>query len=439
MYFLLIRMNYQETLEYMYAQLPMFTRVGAAAYKADLNNTIELCKHLNNPHFKFRSIHIAGTNGKGSCSNMLAAIFSSAGYKTGLYTSPHITDFRERIRIDGVEVEQEFVVNFIEKNRIFIEILNPSFFEITVAMAFDYFAQNEVDIAIIEVGLGGLLDSTNVIIPEVSVITNISLDHTNLLGNSLASIALQKAGIMKENVPTIIGETQPEIQNLFFTQAVKHKCQLYYADEIFEILSCSNTGRMQEMKILHKGTFEMISINLSLAGSYQMKNIKTVLTVCEVMQNKGWEISRESLLDGLKNVQSLTGFRGRFDVIKTSPCVILDVSHNEAGLKEVFAQVERMKFERMYIVLAFAQDKNLDKVLNLLPKNASYFATQAQIPRALPYLQLHELLLNIGLDSEAIEDVALSLKRVEQSIMPEDLLLITGSFFIMDEAYGYFA
>lgn len=431
-------MNYQETLDYMYKKLPMFTRIGAAAYKADLNNTIALCGILDNPQLKFKSIHIAGTNGKGSCSHMLAAIFQVAGYKTGLYTSPHITDFRERIRINGVEIGEKEVIDFIENNKIHIEELKPSFFEITVAMAFDYFALQKVDIAIIEVGLGGLLDSTNVITPEVSVITNISYDHMSLLGQTLGEIATQKAGIIKDHVPVVIGESQPELQNLFFTQAIKHKSQLFYADAIYDLISSKKEAYLQHMKLLNKSQLLLHDVEVELQGHYQGKNVKTVLTVCDLMKQQGWKLEETHIKEGLKEVKSRTGLRGRFDIIHQSPDIVLDVSHNEAGLKEVFAQVQKMEYDQLYIVVGFAKDKELHKVLALFPNEANYVATQAQIPRALPYMELYDMLQEAHRIVEPAETVTLALESVVPKLHSKDLLLVTGSFFILDEAYSYF-
>jgi dihydrofolate synthase/folylpolyglutamate synthase len=431
-------MNYQRTLQYMFDKLPMFTRVGMAAYKANLDNTIALNQKLDNPHLKFKSIHIAGTNGKGSCSHMLAAIFQAAGYKTGLYTSPHIRDFRERIRINGEMISEQRVVDFIAGNQEIIEQLKPSFFEITVAMAFDYFALEKVDIAIIEVGLGGLLDSTNIITPEVSVITNISFDHTSLLGQSLQEIATQKAGIIKEHVPVVIGESQSNLRNLFFAQAIKHKSQLYYADAIYETTFSEQKGNRLHVKMLDKSHLVLHDLEVELAGTYQTKNVKTVLTACDLMKHKGWEIREEHIKQGLREVKLRTGLRGRFEIIHESPTIVLDVSHNEAGLKEVFAQVKQMKYENLYFILGFAKDKDLHNVVNLFPQDAHYIATQAQIPRALPYEELNAMLQERDLDSEPAESVSKAIQEVLPKLTKSDLLIITGSFFTLDEAYAFF-
>lgn len=430
--------RYQETLNYMFDKLPMFTRIGAAAYKADLNNTLRLCEALAHPETKFKSIHVAGTNGKGSCSHMLAAVFQQAGYKTGLYTSPHIVDFRERIRINGQEISEEDVIRFIDTHKELIESVQPSFFEITVAMAFDYFAAQQVDIAIVEVGMGGLLDSTNVIVPELSVITNISTDHTAFLGSTLSEIARQKAGIIKEGIPVVIGESKPELRKVYFAQAVQHRSPLFYAEDLFEWIQSTPMAAGQNIRLLHQGSRELKTLSLDLSGEYQYKNLRTVLTAIELMRSLGWVLSDEVVKEALCRVKSLTGLRGRFDIIQRNPTVILDVSHNEAGLTEVFRQVARMPHRVCHIVPAFARDKELNEVLPLFPRQALYYCTQAQIPRALPYEELCEKLKTVGLAATAWPTMRSALAAVMEQAHKEDLVLVTGTFFTLEEAYAFF-
>jgi dihydrofolate synthase/folylpolyglutamate synthase len=432
-----MKSNYELTLEYMFEQLPMFTRIGDAAYKADLNNTLVLSEALGNPHLKFKTIHIAGTNGKGSCSNMLAAIFQTAGYKTGLYTSPHIVDFRERIRINGTEIDEQSVIDFIAKHKQLIEEIQPSFFEITVVMAFDYFATQGVDIAVVEVGLGGALDSTNIIVPELSIITNISYDHMSLLGQNLPQIAEQKAGIIKDHVPVVIGESQLELQNIFFAKAIKHKSQLFCADAIYETLDGQIEDGKLHLKLLNKSLMLSHDIILDLIGNYQYKNCKTVLTAIDVLRKKGWNITEHHIMTSLSQVKKITGFKGRFDIVKYEPLVVFDGSHNEAGLTEVFNQVKSMKYNSLFIILGVARDKELSKVLKIFPTDAYYFFTQADIPRALPYIELQAIGLDAKLDGEGCPTMKDALESAFKLASPNDLILVTGSFYTLKDAYDY--
>jgi dihydrofolate synthase/folylpolyglutamate synthase len=428
---------YQETLNYMYDQLPMFTRIGEAAYKADLNNTIRLCESLGNPQTKFKSIHIAGTNGKGSTSHMLASILQTAGYRTGLYTSPHIIDFRERIKINGIEIAETDVIEFIEQQKTIIEEIKPSFFEITVAMAFDYFAKQDVDIAIIEVGLGGLLDSTNILIPEISVITNISYDHMSLLGQTLQEIAIQKAGIIKDHISCVIGESQPELQNIFFGNAIKHKSQLFYADAIYEMVNSKLKDGKMHMTLLNKSSMHASDIILDLTGAYQYKNCKTVLTTIDILRSHNWNIEEKHILAGLEEVKKNSGIRGRFEIVRESPMIILDVSHNEAGLTELFRQIDSMNFNQLYIITGFVKDKEVAKAIKLFPKEAYYYYTQAQIPRAMPYHELEAIGSAGHLIGEACINIETALELAMNKANQNDLILVTGSFYILADAYKY--
>lgn len=429
--------TYQQTLAYLYDKLPMFTRIGAAAYKADLSNTILLCEKLGNPHLQLKCIHIAGTNGKGSTSHMLASVMQTSGYKTGLYTSPHISDFRERIRINGEMISKEWLIDFVEKMKPSIEEIQPSFFEITVAMAFAYFAEQKVDIAVIETGLGGLLDSTNIITPEISVITNISLDHTNLLGSTLAEIATQKAGIIKHNIPVVVGEKQTETESIFFTKAILQQSQIYYADNLYEVIQRKQEGGLLHLKLVHKTAMRILNVQLDLLGEYQTKNIKTVLTVVDLLRTKSWHIKEQDVYQALRTTKKRTGIRGRFDVMEQEPKIVLDVAHNEAGLREVFAQVLQMKFAKLHIICGFVRDKEIGKVLPLFPKEANYYFTQANIPRALPCKELLELGIEHQLKGQAFPVIQDAIQSAINQAEKTDLILITGSFFILDDAYSF--
>jgi dihydrofolate synthase/folylpolyglutamate synthase len=429
-------MNYVETLEYLFSKLPIFTRIGAAAYKADLQNTKILCNYLENPESKFKSIHIAGTNGKGSCSHMLASVFQTAGYKTGLYTSPHLIDFRERIRINGIEIEKEQIVAFTQKLIPLIEEISPSFFEVTVAMAFKYFAEHQVDIAIIETGLGGLLDSTNVILPELSIITNISYDHTHLLGDTLNNIAHQKAGIIKHQVPVVIGETQDESAHVFRQGALIHHSDLFFADQQYDIVSSHHEEQNLNIVLLKKSEETEEQILLDLTGEYQLKNCKTVLTAIDVLRKQHWQISTEAVTEGLANVKKNTGIKGRFEQLLKHPRLIVDVAHNEAGLKEVFQQVNRLKYKRLHVVTGFVQDKAVDEVLKLFPPEAKYYFTQAAIPRAMPFEVLSEKASLAGLRGQGYDKVQDALTEALDKAHPDDLILVTGSFFILADVYS---
>lgn len=426
-------MNYQQTLEFLFTRLPVFSRVGAAAYKADLNNTIALCKSLGDPHKKFRSVHIAGTNGKGSVSHMLAAIFQKAGYKTGLYTSPHLKDFRERIKVNGEMVEESYVIVFTERIRSMIDKLEPSFFEITVAMAFDYFAQQKVDIAIVETGLGGRLDSTNIITPEVSIITNIGWDHMNLLGNSLDKIAAEKAGIIKENVPVIVGETLDETLPVFERVSNAKNAPLSIASGKRQVMEWywSKHDLVVELAEEHKTDHRVF--RMDLAGIYQSKNLLTVLEACSVLQQKGWKISDENIYAALKEVKKITGLHGRWDIIHEHPLVILDVAHNEDGIKQVLKQVELTDHYHLHIILGMVNDKEIDKVLGLLPTSATYYFTQAQIPRALPGKNLSEKASGFGLQGKTYPNVNVALKMARSRAADNDLIIVCGSIFLVAE------
>lgn len=425
--------SYKETLDYLYAQLPMFTRVGASAFKTDLHNTLALLEQLQQPQHTFKTIHVAGTNGKGSTSHMLAAIFQQAGYKTGLYTSPHLLDFRERIRINGAMVPEDFVVRFTEDMRTHITDIAPSFFELTVAMAFQYFKQEAVDIAIIEVGLGGRLDSTNVITPELSLITNISYDHKNMLGDTLPEIAGEKAGIIKQGVPVVISETQPEVQELFINTAQSKQAPIHFADQEWMESSSAIEDHHLNLMLMDRQQQQMRKFQLDLNGQYQEKNVMGVLSAVKLLQQQGWHITWEHVGTALSHVKKLTGLRGRWDVIQQHPLTVLDVGHNEAGIKEIVEQLGHVNYQQLHIVVGFVKDKEVEKVLPLFPATAHYYFCKAQIPRALDEVALAEMGAAGGLQGHAYPSVQAALQAARQHAKPEDMILVCGSFFVVAE------
>jgi dihydrofolate synthase/folylpolyglutamate synthase len=427
-------MNYKETLEYLYRQLPMFSRVGQSAYKEDLHNTIALCNAVGKPQTKFKTIHIAGTNGKGSTSHMLAAILQQAGYKTGLYTSPHIKDFGERIRINGEMINEQFVVDFTERTRLITADIEPSFFEMTVAMAFEYFAEKEVDIAVIETGLGGRLDSTNIISPVLSIITNIGFDHMNLLGNTLTEIAGQKAGIIKENTPVVIGEILPETLPVFREEANKRNAPIHFATELFtaEFIDPSEALLLCNIKNNISGITE--KLRLDLTGLYQVKNCMTVLCAVNELRKQGFTISENDLHSGLENVKKITGLRGRWDVLRHSPTLIVDVAHNKDGITQVLQQLKtEYPNARLHFILGFVNDKDISSTLELLPKNANYYFTNAQMPRALKHEELKNIAAENKLQGNSYDNVNKAITEAKKNAADDDVIMICGSFFIIAE------
>ena len=425
-------MNYQETVEFLYSKLPMFSRQGAAAYKKDLHNTIALLESLDHPERKFKSVHIAGTNGKGSSSHMLAAIFQSAGYKTGLYTSPHLYDFRERIKINGVMVSEDFVIEFVQTCIPIIEKIEPSFFEVTVAMAFAWFAKQQVDIAIIEVGLGGRLDSTNVITPEISIITQIGKDHMSMLGNTLSAIAFEKAGIIKHGVPVVVGEIHPETKPVFLEQAKLKQASLQFAEEYLVIDAIEQRANSLDVTFKHS-SLEPTTYICDLPGWYQARNMRTVLTATDILRELGWNLHQEAVRTGLSNSKNINGLMGRWEVLHTSPTVVADVGHNEDGIKVILEQLSKSTYKHLHVIFGMAKDKEIDNVLQLLPKHASYYYTQASIPRALDAHVLSELAVNHKLDGATIPSVNQALRTAMQQASKDDLILVCGSIFIVAE------
>lgn len=430
--------QYQQCLNTLYQKLPMFTRVGAAAYKPDLGNIQTLCELLQHPEQTFKTIHVAGTNGKGSVSHMLAAVLQSAGYKTGLYTSPHIHDFRERIKINGLEIPKENVLNFWHQYERLFEPVQASFFEITVAMAFDYFAKEQVDIAVIEVGLGGLYDSTNIISPEVSVITNISKDHMDLLGDTVDAIARQKAGIIKPQIPVVIGETQSETEKIFLATAISKQASIVFADQQFEVINPKWEQGIWKGSLVHLSQAQIQPIEVGLSGAYQWKNVKTVMATLDVLKRKGWKLSDLAIRAGIRDVKKLTGLRGRFDIIHVNPLVVLDVSHNEAGIQELMAQLNQLSLDQLHIVTGVVKDKDVQNILRLYPKDANYYFTQASIPRALPHDQLQAQAGMQQLHGESYDNIETACSQALRQCAANDVLLVTGSFFILDDAYRFF-
>ena len=411
----------------------MFHRIGEAAYKADLTNTLQLCNLLNNPQNSFKSIHIAGTNGKGSTSHMLAAILQKAGYKTALYTSPHLKDFRERIRINGEMIPENNVVEFVKTYKTSFENIELSFFEWTVGLAFDYFAKEKVDIAIIETGLGGRLDSTNIIHPELSIITNISYDHMQLLGDTLEKIAKEKAGIIKTSVPAIIGERQNEVQEVFLKQAEKTNTTLIFADDLIHSELISKNSEYQILNIYSNSKLLYKNLKLSLAGDYQVKNIATVISAIEFLKNYGWNISESSIREALANVQELTGLAGRWQKLSDYPLIICDVGHNKAGIQFIVDQISQCKFEKLHMVIGVVNDKDISSFLKLLPKNAAYYFCQANIPRALDATVLKTSAEKYGLIGKSYPSVDAAITDAKFQSTSQDMIFIGGSTFVVAE------
>ncbi|UII19211.1 bifunctional folylpolyglutamate synthase/dihydrofolate synthase [Fulvivirga ligni] len=421
--------SYQEVLDYLFVQLPMFQKQGASAYKKDLDNTIKLLAALDNPERKFKSIHVAGTNGKGSTSHYLSAILQEAGYKTALYTSPHLKNFSERIKLNGQEVSEEYVLEFMNRVVPVLDEVKPSFFEFTVAMAFDFFAKEKVDIAIIEVGMGGRLDSTNVITPEFSLITNIGYDHQQWLGNTLEEIAGEKAGIIKKGVPVIISERQPSINEVFEAKAKQHKAPIVFADDIYE------AEFDHEHLVLNAvdEEFPSYSFHLPQAGKYQKKNLAGVLMGVEVLNELGYDIDLDNIITGVEQMKALSGLKGRWQIIDNEPLTICDVGHNEDGVKYIVEQIKQTPHEHLHMVWGTVNDKDISKVLQLLPKEATYYFCQAHIPRALEAASLAQKANEAGLKGEIIPEVSDAIAQARRNAKKDDLIFIGGSTFVVAE------
>ncbi|MDO4163039.1 MAG: folylpolyglutamate synthase/dihydrofolate synthase family protein [Bacteroides sp.] len=410
-------MDYQNTLNYLYDSVPMFQQVGGSAYKEGLENTRILDAHFGHPHQQFRTIHVAGTNGKGSCSHTLAAILQEAGYKVGLYTSPHLIDFRERIRINGTPIPESYVVRFVEEERSFFEPLHPSFFELTTAMAFRYFADERIDVAIVEVGLGGRLDCTNIIAPDLCIITNISFDHVQYLGNTLAKIAGEKAGIIKSHVPVVIGETTPETRPVFVEKAQSVNAPIYFAEE--------------------NDREDYPGIECELKGIYQKKNTRTIVTALTLLKDIGYRIDGQVVRSGFAHVCELTGLMGRWQKLQDSPTLICDTGHNVGGIAYIAEQLKQQTYRQLHFVIGMVNDKDIRGVLSLLPKDATYYFTKASVKRALPEAELAQLAAGAGLHGDCYPDVPSAVRAAQEKSLPEDFIFVGGSSFIVADLLAH--
>lgn len=419
--------SYQEAVNFLYHNLPMFQRVGAVAFKKDLGNTLRLCKALGDPHRRFKSIHVAGTNGKGSTCHMLASIFQCAGYKTGLYTSPHLKEFTERIKIDGKEISKDAVVDFVNRALPLIEEIKPSFFEITVAMAFDFFAREKTDIAIVEVGLGGRLDSTNVITPQVSVITNISWDHKDILGDTLRAIASEKAGIIKPQIPVVISERQPALEHVFITKAKEAQAEITFASDVYSVVQ-----EGERVDVMKYDEPYMTGVDLPLRGSYQKQNIPGVMRTIDVVRSE-FNIAESEVRQGLEEVVMRTGLKGRWQKIYSRPTVICDTGHNASGIAEVMRQISMQEFDKLFIVWGMVKDKDTGDILRLLPRHAHYFFCQAKIPRAMNAVELCARARELGLNGEAVPDVNEAKRSALEKAGSNDFIFIGGSTYVVAE------
>ena len=424
-------MTYQDAIEYLYTQTPLFQNVGQEAYKEGLYNTVTIDRHLGCPHKLYKTIHVAGTNGKGSVSHTLAAILQASGYKTGLYTSPHLTDFRERIRIDGKPISPDFVVKFIENNRDFLEPLHPSFFEVTTAMAFSWFAQQEVDVAVIETGLGGRLDCTNIIKPVLSIITNIGFDHTKFLGDTLPRIAFEKAGIIKKNVPAIIGEHCDQTRPVFERKAEEVGAKIVFAQDNCKIISHKY---INPSKVVYE-TAALPGLESGLAGMCQEKNANTILTAVDELKRRRFRITEDAVRKGFRDVCRMTGLRGRWQLVRRKPDIICDTGHNSHGLKYIAQHLEELSSKpgagQLRIVMGMVNDKDISDVLAVMPRNARYYFTQASVQRALDASTLRDLARQAGLTGRVFRTVAQAINTAQREAAPEDLIFVGGSTFVV--------
>lgn len=425
-------MNYQEAIDFLYSQLPAYHRIGKPAYKANLKNSLELDAHFGNPHLKFKSVHIAGTNGKGSVSHLLASVLQTAGYKTGLYTSPHLKDFRERIKINGKMIPEQVVVKFVVENKAIIETIKPSFFEMTVAMAFKYFATENIDVAVIETGLGGRLDSTNIITPVLSIITNIGHDHMDLLGDTLQKVAAEKAGIIKTGVPVVIGESMEDTDHVFISKANETISEIIFADREFKCVSGMfdpfEEMRVFSLKSLRDG--RSISLKSPLTGDYQSKNLPTVMTSTRML-GRHFIINEEAFISGIKDVIRNTGLAGRWQVLGRKPLIICDTGHNKEGIEMVISQLSSIPARRRHFVIGFVNDKPLDDILPLFPADANYYFARSSVQRALDETVLRDKAKAFGLIGEAFSNVKKALEKAKESALEDDLIFIGGSTFVV--------
>ncbi len=426
-------MDYKETIEYLFNSAPLFQNIGAGAYKEGLYNTKVLDEHFAHPHLSFKTIHVAGTNGKGSCSHTIASVLQEAGYKVGLYTSPHLVDFRERIRVNGKPISEQYVIDFVEHERAFFEPLHPSFFELTTAMAFKFFADEKVDVAVIEVGLGGRLDCTNIITPDISVITNISFDHVQFLGDTLAKIAGEKAGIIKPNIPVVIGETTPETKPVFISKAEEQNAPIIFAEEQDEVMGeC----------LLAKGGFDYQTktfglITAELGGLCQTKNTRTIIEALKQLIGKGYRITRQNVADGFASVCKNTGLMGRWQKLSDKPKVICDTGHNVGGIQYIVKQLELQEYDNLRIVMGMVNDKDISTVLSMMPKHAVYYFTQASVKRAMPCRDFKAKAAGYGLEGDAYPTVRQAYEAALHDASQNDLVFVGGSSFIVADLLSF--
>lgn len=429
--------QYQQTIDYLFSSLPMYQKVGKTAFKKDLTNIKALCDYLDNPQDKITAIHIAGTNGKGSTSNILAAIFQEAGYKTGLYTSPHYVDFRERIRINGAMISQQSVIDFVKLIKPAIDKIQPSFFEITVAMSFYYFAKEKIEIAIIETGLGGRLDSTNIINPILSVITNISLDHTDMLGNTIPEIAFEKAGIIKQNIPVVIGEKHNESTPVFEKKANECNSKIYYAEDNIQLTLINQNFEYQKFIVKKNNEILIEELVTDLLGSYQNKNIRTALAALQIIKND-FKLSNKVVKNALKKVKKITQFQGRLQLLKKDPIILADAAHNEDGIKKLLEYLAQFGFENITFIIGFVKDKNIDKILDLLPKNATYIVTEPSIFRKLEHINCSSVMTSKNITHKTFFNVKFALNSLLNTSFEGQIICIMGSSFLVSDAICYF-
>ena len=443
-------MTYQQTLEYLFNSLPMYHRIGQAAYKADITNTVQLMAHLGNPEKKFRSIHVAGTNGKGSVSHMLASVLMQAGYKVGLYTSPHLVDFRERIRINGQMIPQERVTHFVEQHRDYMQTLQLSFFEMTVGLAFDYFASEQVDVAVVEVGMGGRLDSTNVITPDLCIITNIGFDHTQFLGNTLPKIAAEKAGIIKQHVPVVIGETHPETKPVFEQRAAEMQAPIYFADDHYRIIPIDEPSPSSDTLAFPNLKFSILNSQFStfnsqftcpLTGSYQLKNLATLFQALELLPTVGYNIAEQHVRDGIARVVEDTGLHGRWEKMDEKPLTICETAHNADGVAAMLHKLSEIPYHHLHIIYGCVNDKDFRSILRMLPhERTTYYYSQPSVPRALPVDQLAAAAKELGMPGESFPYVGDAIISARRAADPShDLVLVTGSIFLVADAVAFYS
>lgn len=426
-------MNYPQAIQYLYDSLPMFQRIGKSAFKKDLTNTLAFCKHLNNPQRTFTSVHIAGTNGKGSSAHSIAAILQAAGYQTGLYTSPHLKSFTERIRINGLPIDEQSVTRFVELHKDFMEHLKPSFFETTVAMAFDYFSREKVDVAVIEVGMGGRLDSTNVIRPLLSLITQISMDHMDFLGDTLEKIAVEKAGIIKPHTPVVIGEKQAAIAEVFTEIAQEREAPLYFASDTYQPSIANIVDGKYTVNVEKEGKRVYENLTVSLGAHYQLKNLPGILKVVDILAEKGFKITTEQIRYALANVSQLTGLKGRWQILGKQPLIICDTGHNKGAFEEIGLQLKHIQYQKLYVVLGVNEEKDPATLLPLLPQGACYLFCQADIPRAMPADKLAKLALESGFQGEAYKSVNEAYQQAKALAKADDCIFVGGSTFVVAE------